>query len=256
MPTEIAKCTCDTCGAKFTRQLSESGSGASARLREKIAWAESGGINECSDCYKARRRKEAEAAGLTCDIRLGRVMDTEVRIYAVFGGDSYAQKDALKAAGCRYTDNYPTGKALSDLIGLAAPPKAWVLVGTDPDEVIDRAKALRPAKITLPDETDLAVWSSFRASVLAMRQEREAKLREQLDALGPIPAWPESVAAKWPDGAQWNGKIYGRSGGYSIYLAGNKVSLSDEEAAAMQAALEAREAWRVEKKIIEGKDAP
>lgn len=261
MPKAYATCTCRTCKKEFTKELYESGKGASKRLREKVEWAENGGIDECPDCWKARQRAEEKAAGLTCEIRLGSVYDQERCLYAVFGGDSYSHKDELKAAGCHWTEEYPEKNVLADALMLGRPRKAWVLRGTEPKDLVDKAKELG-ATVTIPSEQDLAIWSSFRLDVENRRKKEQEKVeaeaagkQSRIDAamaeLGPIPAWPESIKAKWPDGARWNGKIYGKAGYRNVFFSGEKVSLTDEEADAMEQTAEARAEWRKKKAEIE-----
>lgn len=250
MPRSIANCTCRYCGKEFAKELIETGKGASKRLAEKIEWAEGGGIDECPDCRKSRQRAIEKAQGLTCAIRLGSATEHEITVYAVFGGDSFAHKDALKAAGCRWTWDYPSGNTLEDVIGFSQPRFAWVLSGSDPDELIKKAKDLG-ASITLPEPEELSVWGAWRLEALKVNAERQARVQTALDELGAIPAWPESIRVKWPDGATWNGKIYGKASHYSIYLSGEQISLTDEEAKAMAEIQAQRDDWRKRKAKIE-----
>lgn len=255
--TRTANCTCRICGSAFTKDLSEYGAGASKRLREKIEWAENGGIDLCPDCYKAQKREAEKAEGLTCHIRLGSAFDRDIKAWAVFGGDSYSHKDELKAAGARYTDEYPSKSALSDILGIERTPRAWCLCDTSVEPLLAKAEALG-AKIYLPSETDLAVWQAARQTALQAREEKaaEAAANEQekqaaLSELGEKPAWPQSVSDKWPKGAKWNTRIYGKPGNHRIYLSGKEIHITDEEAAAMQDTLKARESWTARKKEIE-----
>lgn len=240
---ETANCICRKCGCAFTKELFESGSGAGKRLREKVAWAEGGGIDLCPDCYKAEQRAVERAEGLTCTIRLSNVFDAAVSVCAVFGGDAYTHRDALKAAGARYTDRYPNAHPLNDVLGVSAPRKAWCIFGADVDDLITKAEELG-AKVSYPSEGELAAWAALRKGVEDIRAKDEAAMQAELAALGEKPAWPESVSAKWPKGATWNTKVYGKRGNYRIYLSGAEISLTDDEADGMRATLAAREAWR------------
>lgn len=262
MPKETANCTCKYCGKSFIKELIETGKGASKRLAEKIQWAEDGGIDECTDCWKARKREEEKAAGLTCEIRLGNAVTNPDTVYAIFGGDTYPHKDELKAAGCRWTDRYPESGALAELLSIKAPRPMWVMEGKDVDELAKLAGKLGAVKVTLPSEEQIMIWAGFvRAGQKRKAQQaaEEAKKAEEaseqmaaeLEALGEIPAWPESVRAKWPQGAKWNCKVYGRQGNRCIYLANQKIGLTDEEAEAMENAYAARSEWRQRKEEIE-----
>lgn len=247
---QTAICTCRRCGKTFEKELNEYGKGASKRLQEKVEWAENGGIDECTDCWKARQREEEKAAGLTCSIRLSSVYDKTPGVWAVFGGDSYSHKDELKAAGCRWSDEYPDKSVMGDLLGLSRPRKAWVLRGEDPEALIETARNLGAA-VTLPDEMEMATWAAARKEVEAIRSREQEKTNAALEELGPIPAWPEAVKAQWPEGATWNGKVYGKAGAHRIYLSGKEVYITDEDAEAMERTREARADWRKKKSEIE-----
>ncbi len=254
MPKATATCTCRHCGKTFYKDLFESGKGASRHLEEKVHWAENGGIDECPDCWKNRQRAEEKAAGLTCTIRLSSIYDDAPSVYAIFGGDSYSHKDELKAAGCRWTDAYPADTVIADMLGMTRQPKAWVMTSTDADELIAAAQKLG-APVALPDNMDLDTWAAARAEVLRIREkeqaERQSTTAAALETLGPIPAWPESIKVKWPAGATWNGKIYGKPGARNIYLSGQRISLTDDEANKMESVQRARAQWRKKKAEIE-----
>lgn len=261
MPRGIAHCTCRKCGATFDKELYTSGKGASKALAEKIEWAERGGIDLCTDCWKASKREAEKAAGLTCKIVLGNAMEENPTVYAVFGGDSFTYKDEIKKLGARFTDDYPTGGALFDAIGLGYVPKAWVIrynnmdtIKDDLDKLISDLSPLN-ATIDFPEDMDRRVWASLHAYALAARKERrekeaaakaerEAAKQAALDELGPRPAWPDRIRDVWPSGGRWNGTVYGKPGKHRVYLGGQEIFISDEEATAMTAALEARREWQ------------
>lgn len=265
MPRGTAHCRCRKCGTAFERELSEYGKGASKRLQEKIAWAEQT-FDLCTDCWKQQKRAEEQAEGLTCAIRLGPATEKASKIYAVFGGDAYTHKEEIKALGARFTEDYPSGKALDDVLGdlmLTRPRPAWVLVGDDLDALTEKVESIG-AKVQLPTPDELDVWAALHNEALKYHAQREAekaaeaaekaaRIAAELEALGPIPRWPESVNNKWPSGAKWNGKVYGRPGNRAIYLSGDKIPLTDDEAARMEQTYEARKQWRARKEEIEAR---
>lgn len=262
MPRGIAHCTCWSCKREFDKELYTHGAGASKALREKIEWAESGGINECPECWKNRKQAENKQLGLTCKILLGNALSEKPRIYAVFGGDSYAQKDILKGHGARWTREYPYSMGLLEAMGLTGPEGyAWVIDTTEMDELKQRLDGI-DATYTWPTEEDMAMWMSLHSAAAAERQkkkaqqeaeaaERNAAMQAEIEALGPIPSWPASVLEKWPKDSTWNSKIYGKSGYRNVYFSGQKVMLTDEEASALEASLAARTEWKEKKKAIE-----
>ena len=264
MPRGVAHCTCRKCGAKFDKELYTTGKGASKALAEKIEWAERGGIDECTDCWKAAKREAEKAAGLTCKILMGSAMEEAPRVYAVFGGDTYTHKDALKALGARWTRDYPGNMGLLGSLGLSGPETAtWVIEGADLEALGPKLEEL-DAKVDWPSREDMAIWSSMRQSAEAARQERrekeaaakaerEAAKQAALDALGPKPAWPERIRAECPKGGRWNCTVYGKPGKHRIYLGGIEIKISDEEAAAMTSTLAALQEWQAKADEIEQK---
>jgi hypothetical protein len=264
MPRGVAHCTCRKCGAKFDKDLYTTGKGASKALAEKIEWAESGGIDECTDCWKAAKREAEKSAGLTCKILMGSAMDEQPRVYAVFGGDTYPHKDALKALGARWTRDYPGNMGLLGVLGITGPETAtWVIEGADL-EALEHKLAELDAKIEWPSQEDMAIWAAMRQSAEAARQERrekeatakaerEAAKQAALDELGPKPTYPERINALWPAGGRWNGNIYGKPGKHRVYLGGVEVFVSDDEASAMTATLAARQSWQTRKDDIDKK---
>lgn len=264
MPRGTANCTCRTCGKKFTKDLYESGAEATKRLREKIEWAESGGITECTDCWKARKRAEEKAQGLTCEIRVGDALTEPDAIYAIYGGDTYSHKDALKGAGCLWTDNYPAKGALTTLLARTAPRPAWVMKGTDPQELVKIASDLGAASIQYPDPMELQLWASMVAQGKQIKtKEAEAKAQAdaeaqaqyaaELAALGAEPDYPDTVRTKLPSGTNFNGVIDGEAGAYYIVVHGRVVHLTDDEAAAMTATYKAWIEWLKKKAAIDEK---
>lgn len=253
MPKGIATCTCRRCGNTFEKELYETGKGATKRLDEKIAWAEAGGIDLCPECWATEKREAEKKAGLTCKIRLDSPATAEPKVWAVFGGDSYSHKDELKALGARWTEYYPADGAFASLLMLAPPPKAWALAFApeELDAMTAKIAELGVAEIEYPTADDQAVWAALHNEYMQRHNAKQQAKQAALDELGPIPAWPDSIKAKWPEGARWNGTVYGKPGRRNVYFGGKRVDLTDEEAEAMEATSAARAAWREKKKAID-----
>ena len=152
-----AYCTCKVCGKKFTKTFVDSGRGASDRVDAKVKWAEEGGIDTCPECYATKKQAEIKAQGLTCDVVYRKTSlwsnETSPKLYAIFEGDTYPHKDALKAAGCKWTDEYPyrTKRGASGLPQTIEPKKTWVLtVDADKKEVIEELLIILNIEATWP----------------------------------------------------------------------------------------------------------
>lgn len=92
--------------------------GPGPERRRRIDWLEG---QRCTTCWKAEQDAARKAAPVTAEVIYNAY--SKGVFLAVTGGDTYAIKDALKAAGCRwmeYRDN-------NDLLGLSRAKKAWML---------------------------------------------------------------------------------------------------------------------------------
>ena len=98
--------------------------GKNADPERRLAWYRESAL--CPECFKAKKRQEEKEAGLCVAFRTGVDPRTgELSLFAVFEGDTYPSKDAIKALGARWSDEYPSDNALRDLIRFDAPPKRW-----------------------------------------------------------------------------------------------------------------------------------
>lgn len=130
------------CGHDQTHELFGKGS----ERERKIEWMKG---NPCTDCWKAEQRAERNARPVTAEV-IYNTFSNGVYL-AVTDGDTYAIKDALKAAGCRwmqYQDN-------DDILGVKAPRKAWMVKVNleNVDETTTTIQKLYDAGVTRIDDT-------------------------------------------------------------------------------------------------------
>ena len=262
MARATAVCTCRECGNTFEKWTTKH------NRREADAWEEWARQNFdlCPDCYKAQKQEESKALGLVAEARLD---DTaallkgaaEVVIVIVNGG--YERKDELKAAGYRWTEDFPASRKsgpaglLLDIVG-GPETKMWAkrMPLADLAAAVEEIQVMG-GKIKLPSEGEQAGYADAlrygqkkAAEKSAAAAEAEAKVAAALEALGPCPEYPEDVAAILAAG-RWNGKIYGRRGNWSIYISGDKQALTDAQKEALVATQEARQEWRAKKAAAE-----
>ena len=176
-------------------------------------------------------------------------------------GCGYQYREQLKGLGYRYTEDVPSSKnglggLLDDL--LHAPKKYWAKQ-ISPDDLESAAAEIEAlgGKCKAPSEEDQRAYAYVLAEGIKRRKAREAAEAEQeakvaaaLEALGPCPEYPEDVATILNAG-RWNGKVYGRKGGWSVYVSGNKQALTDVQKEALEATQEARAEWRAKKAAAE-----
>ena len=227
-----------------------------------IEWAQKN-ITECPSCTSKRLHETEIQDGLIAKFRLGSPLNEKPTIYAVLFGDTFSIKDELKAIHARWTADYPAEGFFGSL-GLSTQRqlKRWVLYVTEDnlDEICTKLKDLG-FTCELPDENTFVMWRTAYASALQDRQAKEsaerekkaqieAQIAEEIALLGDKPAYPDNVRALWPDGAKWNGRIYGKEGRYRVYFSGTETPISDEIKDLMETILAARQEWEKKKEEI------
>ena len=260
MARATATCSCRKCGGTFEKWTTKH------NRREADAWEEWAVANFdlCPACYRQEQREAEEAAGLIAEIRLddtAALLKGKAEAAIIVTGCGYQYREQLKGLGYRYTEDIPSPKTglgglLDDL--LAAPKKYWAK-RISPDDLEPAAAEIEAlgGKCKAPSEEDLRAYAYVLAEGIKRRKAREAAEAEQeskvaaaLEALGPCPEYPEDVATILNAG-RWNGKVYGRKGGWSVYVSDNKQALTDVQKEALEATQEARAEWRAKKAAAE-----
>ena len=199
-----------SCGHTGTVELL----GKYADRERKLKWYETEAV--CPECFKAAKRAEQAATPLTLVIDCDPYSQTAI---LHFDGNTMPVKDAIKAAGYKWEEL--TVGAFGTL-SLHAPMAWQKSVKFDVVDIEIRALAeLNPQiknNITLADKLAFA----------EIRTQQDAK-QAKINAI-PQPTMPEKLVGK-----KWNKTVYGKSGNYSVYLNGEKVTLTDAEAEELKA---------------------
>lgn len=130
------------CGHTETHELF----GPGRERDKKISWLKT---TDCKACWSAAQREARKSEPITAEVIYNAF--SEGVWLAVTHGDTYSIKDTLKAAGClyrEYSDN-------SDLLGIKAPRKAW-MIKIDPNDeagTMDTIQRLMDAGVTRIDDT-------------------------------------------------------------------------------------------------------
>lgn len=227
MAKAVANCTCTKCGKQFTREAIKRNR---ADADSWASWAENN-FTLCGACYAAEQREAEKAKGLVADIVIdtARAMqDGAISYIIVAGGDSYAHKDDLKAAGYRY-EARPARGVLGDLLATRDPGKAWCkhFQEADLEEIKNEFEALGGQIVKIPDEASFALASYLAADAAEKNAEKQA-------AVDAVTATRPSRPACLPNG-KWNGTVYGKSGNRAVYINGDKINLTDAEASEVEA---------------------
>lgn len=248
--------TCTKCGATFVKEKRGCLNRSEADSWE--TWAENN-FDLCPSCYGEQMQEEKKARGLLLSVRLRSPHNpTEEKCVAlIYDGDTYSHKDALREMGATWTDEYPSEREQLAggmfLFNSRQYSKRWVINCT-PEQVgefLKRSIDLGAEIIEGIDDMQLTTWAAIHNQVLANQAEKDAEKAEKdaakaekIKALGALPAWPEEIDQKWPAGANWNKKFYGKPGSWAIYLNNQKISISNELKIEMEKTLKLRSEWR------------
>lgn len=243
----VAYCKCRQCGEEFKREKT-------CRNRKEAdefeVWAKSK-FDLCPKCYCQEQREEEKRHGLLVSVVLitsGIMNQSNYDVAFIFSGDTFSYKDMLSIMGAKWTDQYPEG-LLADLF-LQDRSRKWVLFSSmdEARNYFDEIK--RIAKVVKwPTETEMKMYYRCKKE----QAQRREKIQADLEQLGEKLSWSEEIEAIWPSKATWNRKFYGRSGSWSIYLSGTKISLTDEKKEKMEEILKKRQEWKEKKEEIERK---
>ena len=202
----------------------------------RIHYLEQHGL--CKECYLNQKRAEEKAAGLQfCYFHINKI-DEETgspMIMVWFSGDTMPYKDQLKELGYRWND-------ITYWVGIYCDRHmAWSLL-IDSDLLNDQADQARAlgAKVIGPKSLGPEAYAldirNYRISL--NRQKEWTEISEKRNSI-PKPHAPEIL-----NGRRWNKKIYGRSGSMAIYLDGEKIEISDEQASVLDNYLKALDQYR------------
>lgn len=215
MAKAVARCTCKDCGKEFVREAKK------YNRKEADAWKEwaERTFTQCSSCYgKAQRALEMEKPPtLTVSMTM---IDRDNPVLLSWSGNTLSVKDTLKELGYVWGDILPSG-----FLGALdfKYEKGWHIT-TNIFEVnswIEKSKAVPGMELKMDiSEIDMTM---LREQEIRNQQIREEKVAE-INRLGEKPRRPEC----YPTG-RWNGRFYGKSGAYRIYVDNKEVYISDEE---------------------------
>lgn len=230
--------------------------GGGKERERKLTWYQKYGL--CPKCYKADQEEKRKAMGLIASVRLPALntllsKDPYPYLCIVFDGDTLPYKETIKKMGATFTDDYPAKNAFIDVLDLSQRPKRWTMQVTfEQLEQALRDLAAINCKITeCPTSESLAVFVQTYRYAKAKAESKRCEIEAQLQALGPKPEWPEGLLALWPSDSRWNGKIYGKSGAYNIYISNKKIPIEDELKMQIEAVQAARVEWNKQKSEIE-----
>ena len=141
----------------------------------------------------------------------------------------------------------------SQMAYMRKPDMGWVKVVPYEhlEEEKEKAFAIGAKEAEMISDRELANQKERYQEMLSeqklFRKRNKKKLEAQKQLADLLPEKPECIR----DG-HWNEKVYGKARRYSIYLDGNKVNISDEEAVGLEEYLGNMEKYRKKKKELMG----
>lgn len=213
--------------------------GKNEEREKRIKFYESSGL--CRECYKKMEEKQNEQELIFrfsvlyyIDQKTGSIL-----LSASFEGNTKPYKDTIKSLG-----GYRWGEreTSDDLFSYKRPSLCWrkTIKLEELENEISKAVSIGAKVISNPSLFESGNYHT------ALEEQREWKQkREKIESIRPI--IPEKLK-----GHKWNQKIYGKPGNYSIYPDGNKVNITDDEAAEISKYLKEKEIFKQkEKEILE-----
>ena len=228
-----------SCGHEDTVELF----GKTADRERKIEYFKSSGL--CKECYKKQMQEKEEAEGLIFNATVLPYIDDDdgnILLNVWFSGNTKPYKDDIKSlGGYRWSER----ESADDFFSVNKPPMCWskIIKLDDLKEEITKATSIGADNVI----SDSGLFAMVHYQIAL---EKQKEWREKKDKIAKIekPSCPPVLK-----GYKWNQKIYGKSGNYSIYPDGEKVSITDEEAEEIKAYLTAKEEYK--KKVEEVKNA-
>ena len=191
--------------------------------QRKIAYFEEKGL--CAECYKEQKEEESRAEGLVFNASMLPEVDDKSgsMLMAVwFSGDTKSHKEEIKSLG-----GYRWGerKSAKDYFFGADGLLCWkkVIKMENLEEEICKATSIGATDVRVDNGLE-----SAKCRLIAECAQKDWKKRNDKLAALTKPTTPAIIK-----GHQWNRKTYGRPGNYSIYLDGEKVTITDEQAKAL-----------------------
>lgn len=199
--------------------------GKSVDRYKKIEYLEKG---LCKSCYRKKMEEKESSGPLTLSGMALPEINDEGRIMNVvfFTGNVSGKEAAIVSEGFDWI-------AVKEM---RRPVKMRLGKKLSQDDVIaevDRLKSLFQVEYVSAD------METARDNVAKAKRLQEKF--EQMKASGEVPlryGMPELL-----EGKQWNGKVYGRSGNYTVYLDGEKIDITNEQADAIKAYLSSKEVY-------------
>lgn len=214
--------------------------GKNSERERKISYYEKHGL--CKECYKAKMNKIAESEPFSFNVELLPYINSdngEILLFAWFDGNTKPHKDQIKELGYSWQQK----ESADNIFGLKYTNEmCWskIVDMKDIAKEVQKAKSIGVEKVVSKKKL-----LSEIAGSLAMKMHNEWKEKNAAVSKLDRPEEPELIK-----GYNWNWKVYGRSGKQCIYLDGQKINITDEQAEELEKYVDAEKKYREDVQLI------
>lgn len=188
----------------------------------------------CRECYAKRMREREEEQGLVFNAAVMPDIDEHdgsILLNVWFSGNTKPCKDAIRRLGYYWSERASAASYFSG----SRPPMIWRKTIKLSELQGEMEKAASIGANSLVTDSGLFASACYGIALNKHREwcDRQQKLTELVK-----PDVPDIISEH-----RWNGTIYGKSGNYSIYLDGAKVSVTDDQAEELRQYIQEKETY-------------
>lgn len=225
--------------------------GKTSERERKIAWFEQNLV--CPECYKAQQQAKDDNSPKTASVHT--LVAQGVYLYVQINGQINKHQDQLKSLGFGWTKDIASG--LVGFLSMKEPDWKFVKVSdvlANKQALLDWIKACEAELAELGYKLDIAI-NDLDFGMLMHQLDQQTKEQAKKDdwlTNNPKPSNKEALGFMFDKHGSplsgWNGKIYGRKGGYHYYYDGEKHPISNDAQLAITAYQKALADWEQKRK--------
>lgn len=212
--------------------------GKNAERERKLAWYADNMV--CPDCYKLQKQQEDNEAEKVAVIKY---RTADIPLFSVIvHGQIEQNKESLKALGFSLEEDYEAG--ILGMLSMKKPPLAWqrTFQAKNEAELLENiqkvASDIIPLGYQFKDEPVNVLDLNFLKFQWQKIAEREATKPKENGC------YDFMKERHGKDLRSWNGKIYGKKGGYNYYINNVKFDMTDEQQQAIETYRTAMREWK------------
>lgn len=178
------------------------------------SWAETN-CDLCPSCWRDQKNMDVIKNGVHYEtyLYLEGIIDMTINkdLVLIFDKNSYGVKEKLKELGAKYVEN------------------RWIILCALDNyaQLVEKLKRIPSINDSEPTDKDIEFFKSLRhkkeEALKVINTEKKAKLSEIEECLSSL----GDISQKISNGAYWNGKFYGNSGEWLVFIDDAPIAISD-----------------------------